>query len=426
MSIYDWVKEKTAEAGTQLAKLDPWHEELNNDAAAKQTAAKPVVVYGITNRPVSSDGKSLVDGRFSAPISATPNYFKETVDVSGNPGSFTSGPNGDVEIINKQEFDQGVAAQVKAAGGKLGIFTHGIRTAAGEAGPTGAVLASETGEPFVIEDWASTKATTLLAAHEEKEDDDTSFKSQSMINTSVEDLVKKYGAANIDMVAHSRGSMNQVRALADLQSKKLGSVNTATFAHSDVDVSDFELALPSFQNAAKHLNIIYNPQDNALRLSDIQRFGQVAKLDDAGGAIEESARLGQFGLTQGSGASSYEASKVPNYFSIAKDTKNDPIGHAFAPSLVASMISAPAAYTSFSRLKAVDSISPPPCPIVSRISGLGSLKNVISSIPAIPWHIVSAAKAAIDIVSDSPEVQKYMQAVGSENFAMIETQPING
>jgi hypothetical protein len=39
---------------------------------------------------------------------------------------------------------------------------------------------------------------------------------------------------------------------------------------------------------------------------------------------------------------------------------------------------------------------------------------------------VSAAKAAIDIVSDSPEVQKYMQAVGSENFAMIETQPING
>jgi hypothetical protein len=418
MSIYDWAKETTAEAKTQLVKLDPWHQELNNDAA------KQMVVYGITNRPVAADGKSLEDGRYNPAISKTDSYFKETVDLSGKPGSFTSNSNSAPEVISKQEFDKGVDAQVRAAHGKLGIFTHGIRTASGEAGVTGALLAAETGEPFVIEDWAATKATTLLAAHEEKADDSASFQSQSMINSSVEDLVKKYGASNIDMVAHSRGSMNQIRALADLQSKKLGVVNTATFAHSDVDVSDFELALPSFQNAAKHLNIIYNPQDNALRLSEIQRFGQVAKLDDAGGAIEESARLGQFGLTEGAGPSSFLASKVPNYFSIAKDRKNDPIGHAFAPSLVAAMIAKPSDFTSFSRLKAVDPIAPPPCPVVSRLSGLAGLKNVVSSIPAIPWHIVSAAKASIDIVSNSPEVRKYMLR-GGVDFALMETQPID-
>jgi esterase/lipase superfamily enzyme len=423
MSIYDWAKETVADAGTHLAKLDPWHEELHNETS-KQMASKQMVVYGVTNRAVSSDGKSLVDGHWTPAISKTDSYFKENVEVSGKPGSLTSTSNSAPEVISKQEFDQGVAAQVKAANGKLGIFTHGIRNAAGDAGVTGALLAGETGEPFVIEDWASTKAVIAIADHQEKEDDNASFQSQSMINSSVEDLVKKYGAANIDMVAHSRGSMNQIRALADLQAKKMGSVDTATFAHSDVDVSDFELALPSFQNAAKHLNIIYNPQDDALRLSAIQRFGQVAKLDDAGGAIEESARLGQFGLPQGVGSSSFLASNVPNYFSIAKDQKNDPTGHAFAPSLVASMISDPAAFTSFSRLKSVDSVSPPPCPVVSKLSGLSGLKNVITSIPALPWRLVSAAKASIDIVSNSPEVQKYMSSDGVD-FAFMETQPID-
>jgi hypothetical protein len=49
---------------------------------------------------------------------------------------------------------------------------------------------------------------------------------------------------------------------------------------------------------------------------------------------------------------------------------------------------------------------------------------VVSSIPAIPWHIVSAAKASIDIVSNSPEVRKYMLR-GGVDFALMETQPID-
>jgi hypothetical protein len=421
MSIYDAAKDTVADAGKQLEKLDPWHKELQDETSKK------IVMYGVTNRLVAPDGKSLVNGRWTPAISPTNSFFQEDVEVTGKPGSFTLVSNSKPEVISKQQFSDGVAAEVKAAGGKLGIFTHGIRTASGEAGATGALLTAETGEPFVIQDWASTKATMMIAAHQEKADDDASFKSQPMIDSSVEALVKKYGAANIDMVAHSRGSMNQVRALADLQNKGMGAVNTATFAHSDIDVSDFELALPSFQNAAKHLNIIYNPKDDALRLSEIQRFGQVAKLDDAGGAIEESVRLGRVGLTQGLGTNSFLASNVPNYFSIAKDRPNDAIGHAFAPDLVASMIKAPDDYTSFSRLKTGDAIAPLPCPVVSKLSGLSAVKNIVSAIPAIPWHVISAAKASIDIVSNSPEVQKYMSGMSGSgaDFAMLGTQPID-
>jgi hypothetical protein len=408
MTFYDWAKDTVAGAEKQLANLDPWHRELKSDASQAK------VMYGVTNRPVTADGKSLVDKKWAPAISPTVSYFREDVEIAGKPGSFTFQSNTKPEIISKDEFDKGVSDEVKASGGKLGIFIHGIRTASGEAGATGALLAGETGEPFVIEDWASTKASTLIAAHQEKGDDDASFKSQGMIDANVDELVQKYGASNIDMVAHSRGSMNQIRALANIQANKLGAVHSATFAHSDVDVSDFQLALPSFENAAKRLDIIYNPEDTALRLSELQRFGQVAKLDDAGGAIEESARLGRVGLTPGVGIDSYVASPVPNYFTISKDTINDTIGHAFAPSLVASMISSPQNYTQFSRLKTVSTLAHNNCPF-SAISGL---KNVVSAIPRIPLHLLSAAKASMDIVSNSPEVQRYISNDGLDYAAL--------
>jgi hypothetical protein len=409
MSILDWIK--GSESSTTESKSDALHDELH----------QTIVTYGVTNRTVSANGRSLNDSRISPPIDNSVHYFKQAVAVSGYAGNFHADKSDAPVVISKAEFDQGIADQVKAANGRLGIFTHGIRNAAGDAGKNAAELAADTGEPFVTEDWASTKAIGLFwAAHQEKLDDRASFNSQPMIDASVEELAGKFGAGNIDMVAHSRGSMNQIRALADLQSKDGGVVRSATFAHSDVDVSDFEVALPSFQNAADHINVLYNPHDHALKLSEIQRFGQVALLgDNSQDAIEESARLGRQGLSPGLAAGNfYAASTVPNYFSIAKDKPSDPTGHSFSPALVASMIGNPSKYTSFSTLALPGQVNAQKCSF-SPIAGIG---HVISAVPQLALRVMSSAREKTDIVSDSPEVQKYLARNTKEEFATLDPE----
>lgn len=401
MSILDWIKgsDKPTSSGT----TDALHDELH----------KTIVAYGVSNRKLTSDGKSFDDSRLSAPIDTAPHYFKQDVEVKGTKGNFHTVKAGDPQIITKPQFDQGVASEVKAAGGKLGIYTHGIRTAAGESAPTAAELAADTGEPFVIEDWAATKSSIFLAAHQEKLDDRASFLSQDMIDTSVKELAQKFGAKNIDMVAHSRGSMNQIRALADLQNSKAGTVNSATFAHSDVDISDFELSLPSFQGAAKHVNVLYNNSDKALKLSEVRRFGQIAIVGDSSqGGFEQSARLGRLGLSPGDSTNSYVASKIPNYFSIAKESALDCLGHAFAPSTVASMIHNSGQYESFSTLKFPGELKP----VVSAFDGVG---RVMSAVPTFALRVLSAERAKIDTVTNSPEVQKYFMNTKDDQLALL-------
>jgi hypothetical protein len=408
MSILDWFK--GSESPPPQNQPDALHDELH----------QTIVTYGVSNRTLSKDGKSLNDSRISAPIDSSVHYFKQTVQVSGTAGNFNTDKTDAPEVITKAQFDQGIADQVKAANGRLGIYTHGIRNAVGDAGKSAAELAADTGEPFVTEDWASTKAFGLFwAAHQEKSDDQASFNSQPMIDASVEDLASKFGAQNIDMVAHSRGSMNQIRALADLQSMNAGAVHSATFAHSDVDVSDFELSLPSFQNAAQHVNVLYNPKDHALKLSEIQRFGQVATLgNNSQEGFEESERLGRSGLTAGlPGSNSYMASKVPNYFSIAKDKRNDITGHEFSPSLAASMIANPNQFNSFSTLMRPGQLDTQKCSL-SPIAGIG---HVISAVPEFALKVMSVAREKMDIVSDSPEVQKYFDGNVGTDFAMLDS-----
>jgi esterase/lipase superfamily enzyme len=397
MSLFDWLKphDQPTNNPSQSTTTDGLHDELH----------KTIVAYGVSNRQLSSDGKTFADGRWSAPIDKATHYFKQTVELTGADGNFHAASTSQPEVISKADFDKGVADQVHAANGKLGIYTHGIRTAAGEAGENAAELSADTGKPFVTEDWASTKATGLLSvAHQEKSDDQASFHSQPMIDASVAELTQTYGAANIDMVAHSRGSMNQIRALASLQSKDLGSVHSATFAHSDVDVSDFEFALPSFRKAADHVNVIYNPSDDALRLAEIQRFGQVAVFSNNSG-IEESERLGRVGLSATDARGNYyQASKTPNYFSMAKDQQNDFVGHAFAPNLVASMISNPTNYQSFSTLARPTELQKTDCPI----SPISKLEHVFSAAPRLALRVMAPARQLYDIVSASPEVQSFV------------------
>lgn len=409
MSLFDWFKphDQANKNATTNAASDSLHDELH----------KTIVTYGVSNRKLTGDGKTFEDGRWSAPIDTDTHYFKQTVELTGKNGDFHTTSTSKPEVISKDEFDKGVADEVRAAKGKLGIYTHGIRTAAGEAGQSAAELSADTGKPFVAEDWASTKATGLLsAAHQEKADDKASFQSQPMIDASVSELAQKYSASNIDMVAHSRGSMNQIRALANLQAKDLGSVHSATFAHSDVDLTDFDYALPSFKKAAEHINVVYNPNDNALRLAEIQRFGQVAVFGNQSG-FEQSERLGRVGLSPSDATGNYyTASKTPNYFSIAKDQQNDFVGHAFAPNLVASMIAKPSDFKSFSTLARPAEVQKSNS-LISPISRLG---HIFTAAPRFAFRIMSPARQLYDIVSASPEVQTFVshaQVGGTYAFA---------
>ena len=408
LAILDWLK--GFESPSSHSKTDALHDELH----------RTIVEYGVTNRKLAADGKSLEDSRVSAPVDNSVHYFEQVVQVVGTPGNFHTEKSSAPQIITQAEFDNGVAVEVNRSHGKLGVYTHGIRTAAGEAGASAAELAADTGKPFVVEDWASTKALGLFwAAHQEKSDDEASYNSQKMINGNVESLVNRYGAGNIDMVAHSRGSMNQIRVLADLESKHAGAVHTATFAHSDVDVSDFEFSLPSFQKAAKHINVLYNPDDHALRLSEIQRFGQIALLGDNSKAIEQSARLGRIGLSPGESPSNYYvASKVPNYFSVSVDRNKDLIGHSFSPSLVASMIATPAKYSSFSTLRLPAQLEPEDA--FSPVSGIG---HVVSAVPEFALKVMSPGREQTDIVSDSPEVRRYLADNNSQSGMFGSQEP---
>ncbi|MBS1989663.1 MAG: alpha/beta hydrolase [Cyanobacteria bacterium SZAS LIN-3] len=262
---------------------------------------KTVTVYGITNRHLAADGQHFEDGELEARKDDVPHYYKEVVPVLGRGHDYRATGPGEIKVIDKTQFDRETGEAVKNSGGRLGIFIHGIRNAVGEPGQKAAELSVDSGETFIVEDWASTKEMPpqsrlkdlLNIAKQQSADYQSSAQSQEMINETAVDLIDRFGAKNIDLVAHSRGGINQARLLVHLQNKGQEPVHSATFAHSDVNAADFAHAMPHFYQATRHINLLYSGSDRALRVSAMQKYG-LANLDD-GCTISDNSCLGNVG-----------------------------------------------------------------------------------------------------------------------------------
>ncbi len=331
-------------AAPAASASDKFHLELQ----------KTVTVYGVTNRHLSNDGSSFEDGGLSVKNDNETHYYKQTVPVVGKEGDFKAAGSGKIEVIDKAEFDKETAASVQNSGNKLGIFIHGIRNAIGEPGQKAAEMSADSGETFVVEDWASTasiKAKSKLEdvsnlLTQQRVDYQSSTQSEDMINKSAEDLIDKFGANNVDIVGHSRGSYNEVRLLADLQAKGKDPVHSATFAHSDIDVGDFAHSMPDFYKGTQHIDVLYNPDDNALFWSAVETNGK-AKLND-GCTVNDSQRLGTVGLGDQYLQNQAKDLAGPGYFLSMKDVTNDkdPNGHLMTSKKVADILTNPKIYDS--------------------------------------------------------------------------------
>jgi|GEM_PF-6881951 len=314
-----------------------------------QDEQKLVTVFGVTNRHLAADGKTFEDGELEVKRDAQVHYYKEVVPVQGRAKDYKATGAGDITVIDKATFDAETRDAVDKRGGKLGIFIHGIRNAVGEPGQKAAELSAYSGETFVVEDWASTKEMPpqsrlqdlLNIASQQRADYQSSAQSQEMINGASVDLIEKFGAKNIDLVAHSRGSVNQARLLTHLQSRGGEPIHSATFAHSDVNAADFAHSLPHFYKATEHINVLYNVNDRALRVSAMQKSGQ-ANLRD-GCTIINSNCLGNVG-----GADQFLQNQSaelvgPGYLLSMADVSNDrdSYGHLMTSKKVAEVLTVP-------------------------------------------------------------------------------------
>lgn len=357
--------EKKPENKTEADQANPFHDSdprvlpRGGGHAGIDGQTSLVTVYGVSNRPLDEKGHFT---EFSGAVGTTQpvRYFKQTVAIGKNGAEHLASGGTWTEIISQSEFNKAVDAAVKSHGGKLGIYTHGIRNAPEEAGKKAAELAFDMHRTFVVEDWASTTPDAAskhwyqiprdLAKNVNQENTDyqSSYDSQKMISNSVVGLVRRYGGDNVDLVAHSRGSMNQVRTLASLQSAGLR-VNSATFGHSDIDANDFAVSLLATSRAASHMNILYNPKDEALAASTTQKNAESAQLS-SGYSIYVAQRLGATGINNP--IVNYFANRAgapENYFSQVVDSSaHDPIGHEITASVASSIILHPDAYAGLS------------------------------------------------------------------------------
>jgi hypothetical protein len=330
-------------AGLTASASEKFHIELQ----------KMTTVYGVTNRHLSNDGKSFEDGGLEEKRDDQVHYYKETVPVVGKSGDFKATGAGKIEVIDKAQFDKETQAAVQANGNKLGIYIHGIRNAMGEPGEKAAEISADSGETFVVEDWASTASiktdswmgnlSNVLT--QQRLDYQSSVESQGMINQSAEELADKFGANNIDIIGHSRGSYNEVRLLADMQVKGKAPVASAIFAHSDIDVGDFAHSLPDIDKATKHIDVLYSPEDSALGLSAMQKTGTADLID--GCTVKDSERLGKVGMRDQYLQNQASGLVGPGYFLSMQDiAKDDPNGHALTSKRVAEILTNPKIYQS--------------------------------------------------------------------------------
>lgn len=261
----------------------PFHEAEQKPlpASADTTKAEDsnlsmVSVYGITNRRLSQE--SISPPTNSEKVSTNPAvyFYRQDVILNKNQDQATTEATSKskVTLLSEAEFHSGLQESMKAHNGRLGVFIPGVRNLPGEAALSAAQIQNLSGEAFVVEDWVTTAKEPGLnfrIFQEIDKDYQSSYDSQPMINASLKDLANRYGDNNLDLVAHSRGSVNLTRALATLQRETNHSVRSATFSHSDIDVNDFSHALPQFYGAARHMTIISSGQDRALKISTMRR-----------------------------------------------------------------------------------------------------------------------------------------------------------
>ncbi|HND04120.1 MAG TPA: alpha/beta hydrolase [Candidatus Obscuribacter sp.] len=235
-----------------------------------------VSVYGITNRRLSQESISPPTNSEKATTKPAVYFYRQDVILNKNQDQATTEATAksNVTILSEADFHRGLRESMKAHNGRLGVYIPGVRNLPGEAALSAAQIQSLSGEAFVVEDWVTTAKEPGLNVgifQEIDKDYQSSYDSQPMINASLKDLANLYGDNNLDLVAHSRGSVNLARALATLQRETNHSVRSATFSHSDIDVNDFSHSLPQFYGAARHMTIISSGQDRALKISTMRR-----------------------------------------------------------------------------------------------------------------------------------------------------------
>ncbi|MBX9685760.1 MAG: hypothetical protein K2X27_03600, partial [Candidatus Obscuribacterales bacterium] len=223
------------------------------EGAVHRDGTEALTVYGVTNRKIGRNG-ILLDSL--APNEM--NYYRKKISLDSLSSLKSVNFDPRVEILSKEQFHANLSSAYPFTNGRIGVYFPGIRNSPAEAAYDAALLSRRLGQPFVVEDWASSSKTNskwYQFFSQVENDYKQSFASQPMMTSSVLDLVSAVGAERLDLVAHSRGAVNQSRTLLALQA--LGpefQVKSATFAHPDIDLSDFHEAFPYMYRGAKQMN----------------------------------------------------------------------------------------------------------------------------------------------------------------------------
>lgn len=289
------------EISQEFSKQAKKPEDSSQPKADSDNQLTTISVYGVTNRPLAEDRHSFLSLEEKG-ILPRLNFYREDVvlDKDLPQDRAEKSAKSTITVLTEEEFHEGIQNSITQHNGRLGVFIPGIRNAPGEAAVSAAQMEAKSGEAFVVEDWCSSKNELSSSIfHTVSADYESSYESQPMINTSLKDLANRYGDSNLDLVAHSRGSINLTRALAELQRDTNYTVRSATFTHSDIDTNDFIRALPRFQQAAGHISIISSGTDLALKLSTLRRRIEAATETQGGNDLLPDGSKLQIGQTLG-------------------------------------------------------------------------------------------------------------------------------
>lgn len=230
---------------------------------------KYVTVYGVTNRPLDANGNPT--GQSSTD---RVQYYVAKVPVHRRDNDYLAFNNrAQIKMVSQEEFDNALEKQTTVSGilPRVGIYVHGVLQNTDEVIHKAAEISANSNETIVIEDWdtgrqrqehteSKLKQLILLGKNTSEE---TRAKCEPLIDNSINHLTRKFGAQNVDLIAHSHGS---TFLLDYLSRKQQSGFRSVTFAHPDFPESRLIEQLQDITNCARTYNIMYDPEDRLLNV----------------------------------------------------------------------------------------------------------------------------------------------------------------
>ncbi len=234
---------------------------LPQEIVAEQPASAVIDLPFVTNRAFSVNGRG------------EPRYTTETAETSGGRCELSVFELPDAEVVVERLESRSVEATLDSLmpgeSGRVTLYVHGYNIGLERACRDAAVLARQTGSDGQVLLFSWPASRTIVTYHK---DAGRLAESMAQILDVLDELGRRHGRQNVNIVAHSMGSRIVLEAIESLAvtDEKFGDL---VLIAPDIDRAVFVDALPDLKRLVADITVLVSDKDHLLLLSQTVNLG---------------------------------------------------------------------------------------------------------------------------------------------------------